>query len=112
MATIVTLIVINFFWGAQILFKNYFKQGIKEYLFLQIRQAGITLIGTIVTILICSWLPPGGSFQFVCRIIICVVVPNIIFYFCYFKTNSFAESKQFAMSVFVLIEKKFKIRSK
>lgn len=108
LATIVTLIVINFFWGAQILFRYYFKRDIKEYLFLQIRQATITLIGIMITILICSRLPSEGSFQFVCRIFICLIVPNIIFYLCYFKTNSFAESKKFAIGVLELIRNKFK----
>lgn len=107
-ATIVTLIGINFLWGAKILFKYYFHRGMKEYLGMQIRQALETLLTTTITVLACVMMPMDGYINLILRAIICILVPNVIFYLGYLKTDDFKESKQFAIGILKMV----KVRAK
>lgn len=107
-ATIVTLIGINFLWGAKILFKYYFQRGMKEYLGMQIRQAIGTSLATTITVLVCVMMPMEGYINLLLRVIVCIFIPNIVFYLEYLKTDNFKESKQFAIGILKMVKVKVK----
>jgi len=98
LATIVTLFFINFFWGAEVLFKYYFKRNMNEYLRIQVVQAVITCVCCSVTGYICLNLS-NGIFAFAGKMAVCVIVPNAIYYLCYCRSNIFKEAKDFGISI-------------
>lgn len=104
LATIVTLIGINFLWGAQVLFKKYFKQNSKEYFILQIKQAVGTLFCVIANVFTCNYMPVDGVVNIALRFVVCLILPNIFFGFIYYRTDIFQESKNFAISIFKVIK--------
>lgn len=97
LATVITLVFINFVWGAHILFKHYFARSMKEYVFMQMRQAAVVIIAGIVTWLLCNMLPQG-IVMLIVRMAICAVVPNIVFLLFYHRTHAFKQAYQFGLS--------------
>ncbi len=98
LATITTLFFINFFWGAQVLFKHYFKRNMNEYLRIQIVQAVITCVCCSVTGYICSNLS-NEIISSVWKMVLCIIVPNVIYYLCYYRSSIFKEAKNFGISI-------------
>lgn len=59
-ATITTLVVINFGWGAHILFKHYFKRGMGGYLAIQARQLAVMIVAAALPFFICNFVDVAG----------------------------------------------------
>jgi len=104
-ATIITLCGVNFLWGGKILFKHYFKKSMSEYLVMQVKQTLITTIVACVTFIICQMFGDGGIISFLCKGIICVIVPPIIFWLFYRKSVAFTEAKMFIKNTISIIRK-------
>lgn len=104
-ATICTIFFINYFYGARVIFKLYFKnQNILDYFMLNGVYAITTIIACFFTYQICAnisytWL------GFILRLIIVLIVPNVIFFVLLHKTKIFRDS-------FIWIRTKFKILKK
>ena len=89
LATIVTMLSINLVWGGKVLFEDYFdRKGTQYYKKIAIYTLG-TLCATVVTYTLCGFLPQTGIFIFLCKIIICCIVPNIVFLLLYGRTQEF-----------------------
>lgn len=102
-ATIITLIGINFIWGAYILFKHYFKRSMIEYLKLQGIQIVLSVIACGLALFVCNMIG-NGIVRFGLKMIICAVIPNIIFFVCYWKTSLFREAKAFVVHMIRIIK--------
>ncbi len=90
-ATLVSLLVINYGLGSQIVFKYYFKNGkLIEYFKYHSIYAFVTLVVCGVTYFITVDLPLDGILGLVVRILICGIVPNIISVLVYYKTRSYS----------------------
>ena len=78
--TLFTSVCISYPWILYILFKGYFKDKPWAYLKHLASQSGIVLIAGALTYLLCQYVVPGYSIaKFTIRILICAVVPNVIF---------------------------------
>lgn len=78
--TLFTSVCISYPWILYILFKGYFKDKPWAYLKHLARQSGIVIIADALTYFLCQYVVTGYSIaRFVIRILICVVVPNVIF---------------------------------
>ncbi len=96
LATIITMVLVNFLYGAKILFKNYFKnQSMKRYLLKQLAYLCVVASVSALTYLVCALLPSEGILFLLVKAAICLVLPNLLFYIAYCKTKSFAEIKPF-----------------
>ncbi len=84
-STLVCTIFINIPWGSYILFKNYFKRSVKEYFLRILVYTAITVIVSFATFVILSFFPKQGIQSFIVKCIICVFLPNLIFYGIYRK---------------------------
>ena len=77
-ATIITIFVINYFWGAKIIFKEYFvNQKISEYFLQNIIYFIVMVVTSFITLYCCKFVP----YSFVglgIRGIICLIVPNFL----------------------------------
>lgn len=105
LATIITLVGINFIWGAYILFKHYFKRDMFEYLQIQMVHAMCTACACALVLIICNMIGEGGL-NFVFKVVICVVIPNVLFVIIYRKTKLFKEAKCFALQLIAVIKQK------
>ncbi|MDY2884035.1 MAG: oligosaccharide flippase family protein [Romboutsia timonensis] len=94
-STIISLLAINFVWGAKILFKNYFKLSTKEYFTSMLYYSAVTLVNCIITHSLCELMNIHGYIDLIVRGIICVIIPNIIFILFYFKLPYFNRTKIF-----------------
>lgn len=95
-ATLFSIIVINFGYGSSIIYKNYFI-GISALAFYRFQ-----MINAVVTAIIwglCYWInsfnPLAGIIGIASRIIICFVVTNVLLFLVYHKSELFSDSLEF-----------------
>lgn len=89
-ATLLSLFFINFLWGSGIIFKYYFTEiSIKEYYGLHFFYAVTTMLACWVTYHVCELISIAGVAGLFFRLIICMVLPNIIFMLFYRKTKEY-----------------------
>lgn len=98
-STFVCSIFISTPWGNIILFKNYFKKGLRRYFFNLLYCYGVTLIVCAVTFCLCEQIPASGVTNIVMRGLVCCIVPNILMILLYIWTPEFKDSKDFVMNV-------------
>ena len=90
LATAVSILLVGFPWSAWILFKDYFGlRHLPGYLGVQLFYALVTAAACFLTGFIASLLPWGGLGGLAVRLLLCLVVPNLIYFLCYFKTPCF-----------------------
>lgn len=94
LATIITIFFFNFCWRTHILFKLYFKQKFITYLIQYVYYFLLTVIATICTYYICNMFSNSGIQQLIIRGIICIFIPNIIFFIGYRPLKQFDSASQ------------------
>ena len=77
-------------WANHTLFTNLFKITPWKNILEMIKTGIVTLFASLVTYVICGLLPEGLLF-FLVRMMICVLVPNIVFYMFYRRCEEFAD---------------------
>ena len=93
-ATLVSLFFINFVWGSSIIYRHYFTEiKISEYYLLHLLYASVTAIACVTSWFACSFIPFAGVWGFAIRILLCLIVPNILYLLAYFKTPLFGQVK-------------------
>ena len=95
LGTLITILVINFGFGSRIIFKQYFKdKKILNYFLNHCIYAIVTSSCSIVTFIICYMIKVKGIQGLILKGIVCLIVPNILFYLIYFKTKVFTSKLQ------------------
>lgn len=94
LATVISLLAFNFFWGATIVFKNYFGiEKLKAYFKYQLTYFLVTVFVCVVTWTVTSKVSSQSDFMtLVLRAGICMVLPTAIYFLIYFRTRIFKES--------------------
>ncbi len=92
-STLVCTIFINVPWGSYILFKNYFQKSVKEYFGQLLYYIVITNLAGFVTLGICGILPSTGWLILFVKMLICCMVPNVIFFIFYRNRREFKYTK-------------------
>ena len=100
MGTLISLLVINFGYGSQILFKYYFKhQKASEYFIRHGIYALVTFIICLVTYFICSFIGFDGIMGLGIKAFICLILPNLLYVLVYHRTGTFMEAMALASKV-------------
>jgi len=95
LGTLISLLIINFGYGSQILFKHYFvNEKISDYFKYHGKYAFVTLIICTVTYFMCTWIKTNDILELIIKSIICITIPNILYFIIYFKTQIFEETIQ------------------
>lgn len=106
LGTLISLLLINFGYGSQIVFKYYFKgKKIIDYFKSNAIYAIHTLIIATLTYFICSFLPEYGIVAILTKLIICLIIPNIYYLIVYVKKPIFKEALNFISNMFKLNKK-------
>ena len=101
--TLISLLIINFGYGTQILFKNYFvNQKISDYFKRHGIYAIVTFIICLITFYLCSIIKLNGIIELIVKFIICVIIPNILYFIIYHKTKIFKESLNLIKKILIL----------
>ena len=99
LATIIPLILINFGFGAQVLFKHYFTdEKISKYFIDNLGYAVVTIISVIVTFKVTTFIGEYTVANLFIRGIICCIIPNIIFLAAYCKSLKFRMAKDWVLT--------------
>ena len=111
--TLLSLLIINFGYGSQILFKHYFvNQKMSEYFLRHGLYALVTAIVGCITFFICSSVGENGVLSLAMRLLICIIIPNILYILIYHRTAQFREAKNFTKKIFKSIKPKLTKRQK
>lgn len=101
-ATLVSLLVINFGFGSKIIFKYYFKnQTSKEYFLLHIRYFIVTLIVAIITYSIADVIPFAGVVELILKSIVCAIIPAVLYFIMYSRNKLAKESMTWLLKVVI-----------
>lgn len=91
-ATIITIVVFNFWGGSKVLFKYYFSFQPTVFLKKHILYFCITVLNCVCTFLLCNLIKDDSIRGLLIKVLVCLIVPNLIYYICYSKTKLFKES--------------------
>ena len=98
-STLACTVFINIPWGSAILFKHYFKRSPLEFFGRAGYYLVITCIASGVTYWICGCVGGQGLLSFLLKMVICVIVPNIIFLLFYHKMEEFGYARAFVSRI-------------
>ncbi len=89
LGTIISTVVAPLWVEPFVLYKYYFKKSVWRYFGKYAFYTVVTVGAGALTYWLCGLLPFAGIGWFVLKCGICLVVPNVIFLLCYFKTSEF-----------------------
>lgn len=93
-ATLISLLVINFLYDSTIIFKHYFKeQKVFDYYKEHIKYFIVTLFIAIITFVICSFVSMGDFADLIIKGIICIIVPTVLYFVIYRKNEYLYDMK-------------------
>lgn len=92
LSTVLAIICVGMPWLLHNLFSVVFeKEYLKEYLKKLILYIGIVIISCVITYAICYLIICGSLLTLIIRGIVCVIVPNLIYYIVYRRSSEFKE---------------------
>lgn len=99
-ATILTIVIINFGMSSKVLFDNYFKEvSIKGYLLSTAYYSLITLAACTACYFLTSLIPLSGILGLFLRLVICLIASNMIFVLCYHRLDIFSSSVNWVLNI-------------
>ena len=90
LATILSLLIINFGYGSLIIFRYYFKgEKAREYYRDHLKYAFITFGICVITFFICTFVKTGLILELIIKALLCMIIPAILYYIIYRKDSKF-----------------------
>lgn len=93
-STIIAEIVVTMPWAPPILYRNYFDKSCKIYYFSLIRYTVITSIIGCITLFVCTRVSDSNIWTLLFKMMMCVIVPNALYYIVYKNDNNLARIKE------------------
>lgn len=88
--TVISRMVYAWWKEPIILFQQYFHRPVRVYFFNYVTRASVCAVVTVITYLLCNALPPWDMWvSFIIKLIICSVVPNLLFVLVYYRSYEF-----------------------
>ena len=91
-ATIISLLLCGAIWGALITFLNYFQSGLKKYACMHIKYFAWTILVVWVMYRMCNQISSTLWGEFFLRLVICLFIPNILYWMRYRHTQIYKDS--------------------
>lgn len=99
LATGISIALIGLPWSTRIVFKNYFKEGSwYKYIGKQLLYALSTMLIAFITYRICMFITYEGILELVIKSIMCIFIPNILYFLLFAKTQIAKQSFEFFKS--------------
>lgn len=94
-ATLLSLFFINFLWGSTILYKHYFTEiKVSEYYLHHLLYAMATAVACCATFFCCGTIAVRGMRGIVFRLVVCLLVPNLIYSVFYARFREFKIARE------------------
>ena len=107
-ATLISLLVFNFFYGSRIIFKHYYKNGKhSRYVGTHFLYAAITFGVAAITYNACQYIQGNEWMVLIGRFVVCLLLPTILYFLIYRKTKIYKKTMPWLLEKFHL-EKKLK----
>lgn len=97
LSTIISILLIILPWSTYITFKQYFKNGLKDYFVMLIQGVLFTGIISVLTYFICSLIDVNGVIGLIIKLIIATLFSNILYYIVFAKTKYYKTAKSWIM---------------
>ena len=95
-ATIISVLFVNFTGLATVLYKEYFKQfSVMSFFSKALLYMLTTIIASTISYVIATTISHNSLTGLIYGLVICLLVPNIIFYLVYMHTDVYADSRNF-----------------
>lgn len=94
-STIIVMLFIYFPWETNVIYRNIFVYGKKYYYIKMFKYALVTIAAGFVTYFLCDLFDGNLYIDFIIKIFICLIIPNVIFLLCYFRDKEFKSSLLF-----------------
>lgn len=107
-STLLCTVLINVPWGTIILFNKYFMCSPKEYFLKIIYYIAVTVVASGVSLAVCNLFTSAGIIALFVKFLICVIVPNIVFWLFYRKMSEYSYLKWLVKQLFNSAVKKIK----
>jgi len=100
LATIISLTICAYIYGSTFVFKLYFHKGLKTFFLTNLYYFFVTMLASLVSYLLCMLLSnQSGQYSLfiiiILRVIICIFIPNAIFFAFYRKIQGYDRAKEF-----------------
>lgn len=93
-ATLVSLIFVNLWFGSKILYTEYFKsQKFSDFILSHLQYFVVTVIIAAITYACCYWFSTISVLNLIIRLTICVIVPNLLYLLVYHRRPEFDSVK-------------------
>lgn len=99
-STIIASVFVEAVCETRVLYKNLFKRSSKEYILKMILYTIITIGVCTITYFLCGFINLGDISNLILKGLICLIVPNIIFWLLYHRTTEFRELKNKIIKIF------------
>ena len=93
LSTVISIIFIGMPWLFYNLFTVLFKRNAAKYVIRVVYYTVITIVISILTYTVCSLVPFTGIAELIVKLIICIIVPNLLFFATLFKFEEFGQVK-------------------
>ncbi len=93
LSTVISIIFIGMPWLFYNLFTVLFKRNAAKYVIRVVYYTVITSVISIITYSVCSLVPFTGIAELIVKLIICIIVPNLLFFATLFKFEEFGQVK-------------------
>lgn len=92
-ATIISMVGINFLIGCRIVFKHYFtKFSANAYIWQHFKYAAVSSVVASITYGVCQLVKIQGFLGLIIIGVICVILPNVLYYLAYCRTQSYKDT--------------------
>lgn len=93
LGTLMSRLLVLSWYEPMVIYKYRFNKSSKRYFKKYITYCLITVIAAGITKVFCIPLPMNSIWSFITKIILCLIVPNLIFFICCFRTKEFSDIK-------------------
>lgn len=100
LSTVISLLVVNTPWLLYNVCKLVFGVGIEKYISYWICNTIVTILAGGISFCVCNLLPETGIWWLLGKGVICVFIPNLIYFVVYHRTKRFIDSKEIVRKIY------------
>ena len=101
LATVITIFVFNFFWKAYILYDRYFvSYRFFGHIRINMFYMVVTIMAGAVSLTLCAMVDLKPIYALFFRGVVCVFVPNLIFFLAYGRLSVYKDAERFIKTLF------------
>lgn len=95
LANIITLLLFNFVARTEVVFRAYFLRSTFKFYKQHLLYAFVTVVGLGLTSFICDMITCRGVQRIICNLLVCLVVPNLVYFVIYKNSALFKDAMSF-----------------